>query len=196
MILRNYYNILAGVILGNTKGPHPERDVYGRGSLLVGRSIDGYKLGWPNTSNTGTNMSLTRITYINVNTNGVFICFGTGTTPVTFEDQNLESRYENLKGANFTTGDPVFNEETGKFEVDFSCVVTNSGAEQVTLTEMGVGTKFYYSYSAANVAGLGANSNNNATMLYREILSTPITLEANESITYHHKFEVAIPEIS
>jgi hypothetical protein len=186
MILRNYYNLLVGVITGNTQGPATANDNFGPGSLLVGRYVDGYKLGWPGRANSGDLIALLNITGVNMNG----IIFGTGTTDVSFDDQKLGQAYEKISGANYSCSAPVYNETTGKFECQFSCVIANTGSSEVTLTEVGiVKPNMYYYYG-------GTSRNSNYVLVYRELLENPITIGVGENVQYTHKFEIAIPEIS
>lgn len=117
-----------------------------------------------------------------------FITFGTGTTPVDYDDYKLASAITstNLTASNFTYGSYHYNPTTRTYSVPITCILSNnSTSTSYTIKEVGIG--YYYSVSS---------SNNGAVLYYREVLEEPFTIMAGESLKYTHTIEFTMPDFS
>lgn len=107
------------------------------------------------------------------------ICFGTGTTPVTYEDYKLETPITSGLTVVSSSGNltqTTFDNVTHHYKFSKSFTVNNTSASPITLNEFGI---FVYNYSTA-------------FMVYHEVFATPITLNPAESavVEFIHDAEV------
>lgn len=191
MLLRNYYNLQAALALGIQS---TDTDTFGDGHInaknysgaikdiqpVYATSVkaDSYGFGW------AANTILSAESSVQ---SSATVCFGTGTTAVTYEDYKLEAIITTgLAKASFTHGTPSYNSETKKWDGTLSCVTTNTSGSTITINEIGIYMPVTYS---------GGNSGH-GTLVYREVLTTPITIAAGASVTYTQNLEYTMPTFS
>lgn len=179
MLLRNFYNIMAAHTL----------NVASIGGLLQ------FGEGFINTKNTRGEIvsierrdpSLARIDSIYnsglATAGNTYIRFGSGTTPVTFEDYKLAENVSGLSASNIITTKNEYDIDTEKFVKEVTFLMTNSNAEEKTITEVGI---LFNSWNS---------STSELTLVYREVLENPFTIAAGDSVRYTHKFEFTMPTI-
>lgn len=114
---------------------------------------------------------------------GFGIFFGSGSTPVTYDDYNLETPITSglsVVSQNGTLTQPTsYDNATHHISSKRSFTVNNSSASPITVSEFGI------------FVNAGASTGDYA-MIYREVLATPITLNPSESaiITFERDAEV------
>lgn len=185
MLLRNYYNFLAYTTLGMTYG-----STFEDGSLKV-KTVDG-ELRTPSIGSFDACFA-NGVAIPNQNTPSVEhymsmqgsykfdIGFGTDDTPATFDDYKLSS------WVSFAYSDPVsysvtYDNSTKKYIKNYSVNIRNITSSDITVKEVGLYT--------------GNGSYGYTTLFYREVLETPFTIAAGESVTYKHTFEFTYPTIT
>ena len=104
--------------------------------------------------------------------------FGTGTTPPTMDDYNLESPILDGTLSSSSTASPQKGFEQDHARIYATHEVTNNSTSDVTVTEVGV-------------FGAPSSSSKNVFMIDRTVLNTPITIPAggSKSITIAIKFD-------
>ena len=184
MLLRNYYNWLAMLTMGVT---NTDTSTFGDGHLNVKRSANTiYALS------TGTAMSALGLGYssgTNIDggcgaSNGA-IAIGNGDTAVTFDDYALDS----IISSGWTKGTPVigtpsYNSETKKWSNTISFIVTNSSGSDMTIKEAGIYTNATANASATLVS-----------LIYREVLASPVTITNGQSKTITLNLEYTMPTV-
>lgn len=103
---------------------------------------------------------------------GFGIFFGSGSTPATYEDYNLDTAITSglsIVSQNGTLSQPTsYDNVTHHISSKRSFTVNNTSASPITINEFGIFVN----------AGVGTND---YAMIYREVLATPITLNPSES---------------
>ena len=141
MILRNYYNILARLFVGKYGYDSTSYDDnVGDGSLTL-VDMNGNKRGFYLDSQQWND----RFHEAGLGYNGSF-SFGTGTTPVTFDDYKLESEVS-LTISNKTLGEATYDADTKKWNAIKWCNITNNTDSDVTISEVGISNNYYYGTS-------------------------------------------------
>lgn len=112
-------------------------------------------------------------------TSGGF-CFGTGMTPVTYDDYNLEHYLDKTFTYATSTEAVTYDENKKTFIRTLTSDFLNSSGADVTVSEIGNGGWFAIS-SVGNFASF---------LLLREVLSTPVTVAAGEYIRVTLSYEV------
>ena len=174
MITKNYKKLLKAlpIIISNP--------VNKTGSLETLASING----------SSVNMMNVNSSYIGYGFGGRFrsgitdfgITFGTGTTPPTENDNDLESPVYNTTGSLscYYTGVSV-NKEGTKYAITYQFTVTNKSSSPKTITEIGL------ILQATSSPGVSSN-----ILIDRTVLETPIVLPADNSavpIKYTMEFD-------
>lgn len=157
MILKNYYKMVAAHNLG------------GGSALLVGPS--GTNVSCYNNDGMNINMAKAASTKTGYTDN---IRIGSGTTPATFNDYNLESHITSGFSASYSQISKTFTEEGAVWSVIHT--ITNTSSSPLTVGEIGC------------FAGIKTTSSGsyNAVMIDRTVLDTPVTIPVNgvAQITY------------
>jgi hypothetical protein len=109
--------------------------------------------------------------------NCAVISVGTGTTPVTEDDTRLESPITNLTASSFVVD---ISEVDGKTKATYTRIFTYTGAEDITVTEVGLyvgcyGTSTSYYYDIC---------------LARELFTTPIPIQNGDTFTVSLAIEI------
>ena len=196
MFLRNYYNYLAinaFKSFSNTDGISTYTDVskstFEAGSLSLkrrGGTVDKTTF----TAGLAT-MAIIPYSYIGTYSSSSYyysssgygvMVFGSGDTPVTFDDYCLANQFSSsvmpitsVSSSNVKINSVTYNSTTKKYTASVSVMVTNSSNSSITIKEFGFGN-YYYLY-------------------YREVLSTPLTIGARESAWLNYNVEVTVPEL-
>lgn len=193
MFLRNYYNILALRAVRNFEGTTPTTafpDVYGSfgtGKLALKR--------WNETVENAIYNGFTyaipylKPSYIGFNSvssptdsGSTAIVFGAGDTPVTMDDYKLDSviassviQRASISSSNLNYTALTYDQTTDTFTLRARVVVTNSSASAVTIKEFGLVTYYY--------------------LFYREVLATPVTVAAGDSVFFEFDIKLKVPEV-
>jgi hypothetical protein len=193
LFLRNYYNILAqGAFraLGGYSLPSSFPDVFPDemkdGSLTLKRHNGYLEKG---TLSPGiSRLSLLPDDYIGMYSSSYYtssssystILFGTGDTPVTFEDYKLAEQIPSgtiyssaYYGENVRINSVTYDEATGKYTADISVHVTNKSGSDITIREFGLGIYYY--------------------LFYREVLEEPFTIPAHGVSIFNYQITVTVP---
>lgn len=181
MVLRNFYNMIACAVLGVEQ---TDIGIFGDGHLNL-KTYDGTVI---NRQKYYSKLCFgiyeaDKYVYGNSEYGGVAI-FGTGDTPVTFDDYTLASFCGDLTFGNVIHNDVTYNSTEKKFSTTKTFTITNPTASSITLKEIGINGTARGQY------------NDTGVLVYREVFATPITLAAGESITYTHNFEFTMPTIT
>ena len=190
MWLRNYYNILTAAILADdtnssTTPPtdysvpimlHCPDDVYRQVYFNTPSGINDrygsaiFSALSPGKCNVGlANSSDPQLPASYV---GAMLAFGTGTTPETYEDYRIETPISSgltlVSAGGSLTNATAINNVTHHVTSKRSFTVTNSSASPITITEFAI----YVS----------RGSSATTVCVYREVLTTPVTLNPSESL--------------
>ena len=183
MLLRNYYNWLAMLTMGVT---NTDTSTFGDGHLNT-KCYNGtiYASSTsPSSTAIGIGRSVnTAITPACAANNGSII-IGSGDTAVTFDDYALASIISSgwTKGTPIV-GTPAYNSETKKWTNTISFVCTNSSGSTITIKEVGIVT-YIYDYGASL-----------SSLVYREVLATPVTITNGNSSTITLNLEYTMPTV-
>lgn len=108
------------------------------------------------------------------------IVFGSGNTPVTFDDYKLAEQIPNSTiytstsyGDNVRINTVTYDASTGSYTADISILITNKSGEEITIREFGLGI-YYYLY-------------------YREVLEEPFTIPAHGVSIFNYQITVTVP---
>lgn len=114
------------------------------------------------------------------------IRLGTGNTQATENDYNLESRIT----SGLTASSPAVTydvDENGNPYKEFLFTLTNTTNSDITVAEIGYFQQVYTSTSK------GANTSTTTIMLDRTVLSTPVTVPANDSAAIKYTLKTIMP---
>ena len=174
MLLRNFYNALAYLMIGSKSIGSTSDFCEG---ILYMKKLDG-TISAPSSviTNSYTNYWFPMSDMVSSGTSYLYgnIMFGTGNTPVTFDDYKLtDYKYFSANGS-CTTDGVTYDDETKTFSNIFRCNFTNSTGADMTIREIGI-------TAVRNV------------LYYREVLETPFTVPAGKTITFTHEFKFTMP---
>lgn len=171
MILQNYWAWRAQTQTGYTTAS--KTGVTGI-TDMTGTAVTALYYSTSTTTDAKKAMSMNdMLSYSITDTTELSLVFGSGNTTPTVLDYALDTD----ESANLTaTGTNAFEYASDKLQIVFAYTVTNNTASEITLTEIGVKKKIY---------GTSKETPSNV-LLAREILSTPISVGADEtkSINY------------
>lgn len=173
MLLRNFYNMMALLLTGNTA----LNDGFQDGSLnLKNMSGDAYTALdsiWSVSS--GAVYYWFPTCYLNYGKE-CFI-FGTDDTAVTYDDYTLS--LASLTNVQYSWDGINYDAESKTYSNTARFIFKNNTSSDITVKEIGIRT---YGYQPQSV------------LLYREVLETPITIPAGNSVTYTHEFKFTMPQ--
>jgi hypothetical protein len=115
------------------------------------------------------------------NANSTCIAFGSGNTPVTFNDYKLEEPFlysvigASISSANLAYESILYDSETDSFNVTVRVMVSNKSSAPITIREYGFANYYYY--------------------YFREVLVEPITIAAGETVTFRYTVNIKVPEV-
>lgn len=174
MLLRNFYNVLATIMIGNKR--IGSTSAYGDG-VLNAKQMTGTVSENPISAigNTSTNFLFPWYSIDNTSTGlPTQLVFGTGNTPVTFDDYTL-TNYKYFQVTSYAWDGLQYNSETKTFSNTARISLTNNTGSDFVVSEIGI-------------------SANKRVLYYREVLDTPITIPAGKAITYTHEFKFTMPQ--
>ena len=165
MVTRNFLNILAMTLeSGSSVGCLSCRDVNGNQRFLSG--IFGFPYGPTKT--------------FTLNATAAGISIGTGTTPESEDDYNLEQTI--TSGVNVVITATSYGAESPWFPyVKYDLTVTNTGANPLVVTEVG------YKQTCSTTKVIGSSRNENTILLLdRCVLDTPVSIAPGDAgiVTY------------
>lgn len=172
MLLRNYDNIVAAYsLVSYQESQKGDITVFGDGHLNY-KSINGSMQYVRNVGISSSILPLQRLAPSSVVSHGhSWISLGAGTAPVTYDDYKLENALPTstieVSSSSAIIGDPIYDEInktwTKTMSYDFQA------KSDVTVSEIGV-----YFQMVSN------SSTNSTTLVYREVLDTPISLTTGQ----------------
>ena len=195
MFLRNYYNFLAANAcrLSGTGYYTDYPDIFASsfedGSLSLKRrsgTIDRNAY-----SVSASRIGLIPFDYIGSYNSGSYytnsssanaIVFGSGDTPVTFDDYKLDAQFSYSEmpitpvtlNANVLIPEVTYSSDSGKYTAKAKIVLSNTTDVSMTVREFGLGTYFY--------------------LYYREVLAVPFTIPARDLYTFNYSVEISVPK--
>ena len=169
MVTRNFLNLLAMVLeSSNQIGCLRCRDINGNTRFLSGNFND----------NALFPRGLTQTFTLNAASSGISI--GTGTTPPTEDDYNLEETISS--GVNVALTGTSYGAESPWFPfIKYDLTITNTGANPLVVTEVG------YKQNVRTTKVIGSTSSaNTVVLLDRCVLDTPVTIAPGDAgiVTY------------
>lgn len=174
MLLRNFYNTLAFIMTGRQSLGSASN--FGEGFNYV-KKLDGSIVSVDSAVYNGyIDEYFPMCDMIDANRDSLCrnIVFGTGNTPVTFNDYTL-TNYKYFKCNGSPTRDGITYDSTSKtFSNIFRCNYTNNTGADMVIKEIGITM-----YQNA--------------LIYREVLETPFTVPAGKTFTFTHEFKFAMP---
>ena len=180
MLLRNYYNWLAMLTMGVT---NTDTSTFGDGHLNTKDCTNSLQALGATTYVKGMGIGFSISTHIGVTSenNKGSIIIGSGDTAVTFDDYQLSSIISSgwTKGVP-VVGTPLYDSETKKWTNTISFTVTNSSGSDMTIKEVGILSDIYTSYSS---------------LIYREVLTTPVEIANGNSSTITLNLEYTMPTV-
>lgn len=155
---------------------------YPSGNANIIKDLDvifakGIGLGWAtDTSVTGSSA-----------TSAPSIIFGSGDTPVTYDDYMLASQISTDIVKSNIYNNPSrcsYNASTKKWTSYITMTLTNNSTSAITIKEVGIKMALYGTTIAQSA------------LVYREVLASPITISAGETVTYTQHLEYQMPTIA
>lgn len=167
MITKNYKNFLKGILLGGD-------NAYNLTALQIKDVTNATRYACARfDSNSYFPYGVTYTVKYNSNQQSTGIYVGTGTTPPTENDYQIENVITTGLSANTPTLNAALDADGNPYK-RYIITFTNTTASDITITEVG----YVQCLSAANTAG-GFPSIFAYTLLDRTLLDTPLTVPAN-----------------
>lgn len=116
--------------------------------------------------------------YVSFTASGAGISFGTGTTPATEDDYNLESTITQ-SFTNFVNAGGGMDDDGNPY-LKYDIIVTNNGTESITITEIG------YKQTLRGRPQRNVAEDETVYLFDRTVLSTPITIDVGEYKTIRY----------
>ena len=192
MFLRNYDNIMVLFHFNEYHNLNYDFDssryiggatVFGDGYINVRKTNGGVSGFALNRLGNGGYDDIQFITPLHTNA----ICIGTGTTPVTYDDYTLSGEILDNTKLVFVSTNVDYDAENKKVSKSATFTYTNETDAPVTISEWGLfHTNYVYGLST-----IPFSSSSDKTLFYREVLETPIVIEAGTTATI--KFKVDVP---
>lgn len=181
MLLRNYDNymitrqILRSVNSDSKYYPFNDTSTFGDGHINIKDYNGTIRVFAPATNTNGSNTGMTAFSYLtenvyNLSSSGCNLVVGSDDTPVTYDDYKLGSIIptSQIKAVNHSVSAPVYNENTKSWDTTYSKrYMANS---DITIKELGIVEYLWSSIGAV------------FPLLYREVLSSPISVPANATV--------------
>lgn len=111
------------------------------------------------------------------------IAVGSGDTPASEDDYNLESIITGLSATNTTGGS--YDSENNKFIMYSDYTISNNTGEAVVIKEIG---RFATAYTSSTKGGT-ASSNATSVLVDRTVLDEPVTIPDGEAGVVRYSFE-------
>lgn len=204
MWLRNYYNILTALMLADDTlssttqpsdytPPIMVRMANGSWSscrasktLTAGNAVQYFTpfliSPFIKQGSVGGGVTLLTSQYIMNQTSATGIAFGTGNTPVTYEDYQLESIITSgltlVSSSGSLTQPTAYDNTNHHISSERSFTVNNSSGSSITISEFGI----FIPYEVGGTCCLA----------YREVLDNPVTLAQSESVVISFKKDAEV----
>lgn len=165
MILQGFYRVLSGSL----------KPWSGNASGLSAKAMNGLSyinLQWKQPFDGFKNTNSTEASYDYYS----YFFIGSGSTPPTYNDYNMEFLIPNSDISQITTNIDTMNIETNL--VGVAKTITNISASPITVSETGIACQVY-----------GVNT---AILVTRTLLPTPITLQPNDIYTFTEYIKISI----
>lgn len=195
MFLQNYYNLMQRIYMRfalktgqstNTTITLPNGDSYNYSVTYSSSSgvpdfiVNPILINYGKITTVSAENQLTVLSNNNVSSttnsyaNNLFLVFGSGTTPVTINDYNLEKPISNLEFIDISN---TYTEDS------FTITITghNLNAEEITVSEMCF-------FGCITVKGY----TNRVSALYREVFDSPITVPADGYFKFSYTVQMTI----
>lgn len=110
------------------------------------------------------------------------VAFGTGTTPPTENDYNLESMLTNISA---TKSNPAYRIDpiTDNYCMYIDYVISNNTENDITITELGR----FGLFRAVDTKGSGVTGTKSQALLDRIVLSTPVVIPSGDAGTVRYE---------
>ena len=183
MLLRNYYNWLAMLTMGVT---NTDTSTFGDGHLNTKQrsgAVKRFQVGFSMVC-VGIGFPFGEVIDGSATTSYSAIIIGSGDTVVTFDDYNLASIISSgwTKGTP-VVGTPAYNAETKKWTNTISFLCTNTSGSTMTIKEVGIVAPIY-SYNGTD-----------SSLIYREVLATPVEIANSATKTITLNLEYTMPTV-
>jgi len=177
MITKNFKAILASVLqcLGSVSGYKavvPVKKTNGDSGYT-----SPYFTGYPSTVDTGVRFS--------ASSQGIHV--GTGDTAPTEDDYNLESTVTSGLSSSSPSATRDADNDGNPF-VEFLFTLTNTTGSDIVIKEIG-----YFQKIIFNTTYKSTSSSDTVVMLDRTVLSTPVTVPANDSAAVKYRLTTVLP---
>lgn len=194
MWLRNWYSMLNAALLSRTgdaiPGTNPSdepaisiRNFNGNYTKVNSQTGRTYSLS-ADLFNPGKFQILLGTAYSSSDTATYTLILGTGTTPVTLDDYRIETPI--ASGLSLaSTGTTIVNKtalNNGRYSYKTRAAINNTSSGQIVINEVAINAA---TYAGQAVAASGF-------CVYREVLSTPITLEAGDTVLVEFAWDAPI----
>lgn len=181
MWLRNFYNRLASLLIAG--GAYTSTSVFDDSNLSEKQTSGSFCSKMCGNDSTYTynfypywSSKICTLTNNNYSNGGLI--FGSGDTPVSFDDYKLDSHLTFTKNVvNYAFDTPTYDETTRTWSSTWSGDIKNTSSNDIEIKEIGI-----TAYPS--------------TLLYREVLEEPFILQAGQTMNYKHTFKFTMPEHS
>ena len=195
MFLRNYDNIMLLLSLHpiDSKGDKPKfsdsnavggTSIFGDGHLNVRKangSIASFLTGFSSSSSAYSNLP-NWMSKAN-------ICLGTGSSEVTYDDFKLSGNVIDNNKLTYISKQDSWNENTKSWKRSATYTYTNSEATDIVINEWGM---YIYDQAYSSMSTFNTSSSN-FVLLFREVLSAPITIAAGTTGTLTFAIDLPMP---
>lgn len=191
MWLRNWYSILNAIFLSRTRDTIPGTNPSDAPAISYQR-FDGtfLKALSQNTDNYSSRTAILSpgkfIIGLGTSYDTAFdtkyaICLGSGTTPVSYNDYRIETPITSglALAAESTT---IVNKtalNNGRYSFKTRAAINNTSATQITINEVALNAPYY---------ALGQSIASQSCCVYREVLSSPITLDPGDTVLVEFEY--------
>lgn len=177
MITKNFKARLATILQtnGSSKGWLSVKDTEGT-TRYLGCSVPGYNI-FPGTCTQNISFG---------SSSGIWL--GSGNTPASEEDYNLESRITSgLSAASPSLTEGI--DGSGNLYLEMVFLLSNTTSSDITVREIG----YVQDFRLANTQGDTMANTNRNVMLDRTVLATPVTVPANDSAAIKYTLKTIMP---
>ena len=158
------------------------------GRMTYNGSSTSKNAGVPFKSTNGTTYYLdvkTNIAILNTNIVSTAIKFGSGTTPATEDDYNLETEISGITG----TSTETIKNDNGSIKREFLLTLTNGNDSSVTINEIGL----FSSMNGYTSATSTSSPSSKDIMIERTVFETPVVIEAGGNAVIKYSITAGWP---
>lgn len=175
MFVRNYYNKMGRLYFSDAV----KTGEYGDGALCIKAPNGSIATGGLNIGDCSVKPEHAGG---GVASSGIGFQFGSGETPVTYDDYALESIFGSTVipkasgSSNIFQSDLTYDSQTRTYSRTYTMNVTNVSVDDIAIKEVGIFT-----------AGI---------MIFRDVLPTPVPVASGETIKFTYTVNFSMPEVS